>query len=59
MNYSFRIIFDENGYTEEECLRFRSVIYSNTIQSMLTILHAMTQLSISFENPDRQVLIEI
>ncbi len=51
-----RIIFNENGYTTEECLRFKPVIFSNTIQSMLAILHAMSRLQISFENVNRKVL---
>ena len=50
-----RIIFHENGYTTEECLRFKSVIFSNTIQSMLAILHAMGQLQISFDDESRTV----
>ncbi|CAF0983322.1 unnamed protein product [Rotaria magnacalcarata] len=49
-----KIIFNENGYTKEECLRFKPVIYSNTIQSMLAILQAMTRLQISFENTNRR-----
>ena len=53
----FRIIFHENGYTTEECLRFKPVIYSNTIQSMLAILHAMNRLRIPFEDHQRQVLL--
>jgi hypothetical protein len=51
----FRIIFNENGYTTEERLRFKPVIFSNTIQSMLAILRAMNRLQISFENANRQV----
>ncbi|UJR15775.1 hypothetical protein I4U23_002709 [Adineta vaga] len=49
-----RIIFNENGYTTEECLRFKPVIFSNTIQSMLAILQAMPRLNISFANPKRE-----
>jgi hypothetical protein len=55
----YRIIFNENGYTTEECLRFKPVIFSNTIQSMLAILQAMGRLKISFENPIRQVCRQI
>lgn len=50
-----RIIFDENGYTIEERLQFKPVIFSNTIQSMLAILHAMGRLKIPFTDPLRQV----
>jgi hypothetical protein len=52
---SFRILFNENGYTPEECLRLKPVIYSNTIQSMLAILHAMNRLQISFDDVNRKV----
>ena len=51
----YRIIFDENGYTTEERLRFKPVIFSNTIQSMLAILQAMNRLKISFADSIRQV----
>jgi hypothetical protein len=51
----YRIIFNENGYTIEECLRFKPVIFSNTIQSMLAILQAMDRLQISFDNANRKV----
>ncbi|CAF4440629.1 unnamed protein product [Rotaria sp. Silwood2] len=53
------IIFNENGYTKEECLHFKPVIFSNTIQSMLAILHAMNRLQISFENINRKSDAEI
>ncbi|CAF2468808.1 unnamed protein product [Rotaria sp. Silwood2] len=54
-----KIIFNENGYTKEECLHFKPVIFSNTIQSMLAILHAMNRLQISFENINRKSDAEI
>ncbi len=56
IGFNYRIIFNENGYTTEECLRFKPVIFSNTIQSMLAILYAMDRLQISFENMNRKVL---
>lgn len=46
-------IIHENGYTREECLAYKPVIYSNTIQSMVAIVRAMNQLEISFNNPQR------
>ncbi|CAF0775708.1 unnamed protein product [Adineta steineri] len=49
-----KIIFNENGYTTEECLRFKPVIYSNTIQSMLALLNAMNRLQISFDDSNRK-----
>jgi hypothetical protein len=50
-----RIIFHENGYTTEECLRFKPVIFSNTIQSMLAIIHALSRLQIPFADANRKV----
>lgn len=51
----FRIIFNEHGYTTDECLLYKPVIFSNTIQSMLAILQAMDRLQISFADPNRKV----
>ena len=50
-----KILFRENGYTREECLRFKPIVFSNPIQSMSTILHAMYRLQIAFDNPILQV----
>ena len=41
-------IIHDNGYTKEDCLQFKPVVYSNTIQSMLAIVRAMDVLQISF-----------
>ncbi|CAF0769164.1 unnamed protein product [Adineta ricciae] len=49
-----KIIFTENGYSTEECLDFKPVIFSNTIQSMLAILQAMARLNISFADSTRE-----
>lgn len=46
-------IIHESGYTEQECIQYRPVIYSNTIQSMLAIIRAMGTLKIEFAHPDR------
>jgi guanine nucleotide-binding protein G(i) subunit alpha len=46
-------IIHENGYTQEECLAYRSVVHNNTIQSLLAIIRAMGQLKIDFAHPDR------
>src|SRR6185437_12698173 len=40
-------------YTKEECIQYKMVVYSNTIQSLLAILKAMTRLGIDFENHSR------
>ena len=50
----FRIIH-ESGYSEDECVQYKPVVYSNTIQSMLAIIRALGTLSIEFSVPDRQV----
>lgn len=51
---SHRIIH-ESGYSEDECIQYKPVVYSNTIQSMLAIIRAMGTLNIEFTNPERQV----
>lgn len=45
-------IIHEDGYNKDECLNYRRVIFSNTIQSMTAILNAMKMLRINFQNPD-------
>ena len=54
--YNFRIIH-EKGYTQEECLTYKPVVYSNVIQSMMAIVRAMGQLKIDLGHPDRAVSI--
>ena len=46
-------IIHENGYTKEECMQYKQVVYSNVIQSMIAIIKAMHRLRISFANPSR------
>ncbi|XP_064633728.1 guanine nucleotide-binding protein G(i) subunit alpha [Lineus longissimus] len=46
-------IIHEKGYSKEECLQYRPVVYSNTIQSMVAIIRAMGQLKIEFGHPER------
>ena len=48
-------IIHEKGYSNDECLQYRPVVYSNTIQSMIAIIRAMGQLKIDFGHPDRAV----
>ena len=50
----FRIIH-EKGYSQEECLQYRPVVFSNTIQSMIAIIRAMGQLKIDFGLQERAV----
>lgn len=46
-------IIHEKGYTQEECLQYKPVVYSNAIQSMIAIIRAMGQLKVDFGHPDR------
>ncbi|XP_074646783.1 guanine nucleotide-binding protein G(i) subunit alpha [Tubulanus polymorphus] len=46
-------IIHEKGYSKDECLQYRPVVYSNTIQSMIAIIRAMGQLKIDFGQPER------
>ena len=48
-------IIHEKGYTQEECLQYRPVVFSNTIQSMIAIIRAMGQLKIDFGHLERTV----
>lgn len=41
-------IIHEAGYTKEECLQYKPVVHSNTIQSLMAIIRAMGQLKIEF-----------
>ncbi|KFR12346.1 Guanine nucleotide-binding protein G(t) subunit alpha-1, partial [Opisthocomus hoazin] len=47
-------IIHQDGYSLEECLEFIAIIYSNTLQSMLAIVRAMTTLSIQYGDSARQ-----
>ncbi|XP_028401317.1 guanine nucleotide-binding protein G(i) subunit alpha [Dendronephthya gigantea] len=46
-------IIHESGYSPEECLQYKQVVYSNTIQSMIAIIRAMGTLKIDFAQTDR------
>ncbi|KAB0801308.1 hypothetical protein PPYR_05662 [Photinus pyralis] len=46
-------IIHETGYSKEECEQYRSVVYSNTIQSLMAIIRAMGQLRLDFADPTR------
>ncbi|GCC39161.1 hypothetical protein chiPu_0023197, partial [Chiloscyllium punctatum] len=47
-------IIHQDGYSREECLEFISIIYSNTLQSMMAIVKAMTTLNIGYGDSARQ-----
>uniref|UniRef100_A0A8C4JLX7 G protein subunit alpha transducin 3 n=1 Tax=Dromaius novaehollandiae TaxID=8790 RepID=A0A8C4JLX7_DRONO len=46
-------IIHKDGFTYQERMEFRPVIYSNALQSILSIVKAMTVLGINYENPAR------
>ncbi|GIX77585.1 guanine nucleotide-binding protein G(i) subunit alpha [Caerostris extrusa] len=47
-------IIHEDGYSKEECLQYRPVVHSNTIQSLMAIIKGMGQLKIDFADPARK-----
>lgn len=55
---NYRIIH-KNGYSEQECMEFKAVIYSNTLQSILAIVKAMATLEIDYVNPRSAVSMQI
>jgi len=48
-------IIHETGYSSEECQHYKPVVYSNTIQSLLAIISAMSKLRIDFADRSRLV----
>ena len=44
-------IIHESGYSADECLQYRPVVFSNTIQSMIAIVRAMGKLKVEFGDP--------
>ncbi|XP_007254617.2 guanine nucleotide-binding protein G(i) subunit alpha-2a [Astyanax mexicanus] len=46
-------IIHEDGYSEDECRQYRAVVFSNTIQSIMAIIKAMSNLKIDYEDPAR------
>lgn len=46
-------IIHETGYSQEECEQYKPVVYSNTIQSLMTIIRAMEQLKIDFTDSSK------
>ncbi|KAL7299819.1 hypothetical protein TKK_0007561 [Trichogramma kaykai] len=49
-------IIHETGYSVEECNQYKSVVYSNTIQSLITIIRAMDSLQIKFADPNKYAI---
>ena len=48
-------IIHEGGFTSEDNKQFKPVVYSNTIQSLVAIIRAMSSLCINFADKDREV----
>ncbi|KAL2089083.1 hypothetical protein ACEWY4_015982 [Coilia grayii] len=46
-------IIHEDGFSGDDVKQFRPVVYSNTIQSLATVLRAMETLSIEYADKDR------
>ena len=45
-------ILHQDGFSEQERINFRPIVYGNTIQSMVAIVRAMESLEISYDSPD-------
>lgn len=50
-------IIHEDGFSGDDVKQFKPVVYSNTIQSLATILRAMETLGIEYADKDRTVCI--
>ena len=48
-------IIHANGYTNEECEKYKTVIYTNATSSIITIIRSMSSLNIQFQNKDNNV----
>ncbi len=48
-------ILHQGGYTKEEQMEFRSIIFGNILQSALAIIRGMEMLDINFGSPAGQV----
>jgi len=51
-------IIHEGGFTSEDNKQFKPVVYSNTIQSLVAIIRAMSALCINFADREREVCME-
>lgn len=53
--YFLTRIIHKDGYSLEECLEFITIIYSNTLQSIMAIVKAMGTLNINYGHQDQAV----
>lgn len=44
-----------NGFSRDDCIRYKPVVFGNTVQSMAAILRAMSQLGIQLEGDGRLI----
>lgn len=44
-------IIHQDGYSPEECLEYKAIIYGNVLQSILAIIRAMSTLGIDYAEP--------
>lgn len=47
-------IIHHKGYNADECLRFKEVIYGNTLQSIRALVNAVNKMNLGFERPDNR-----
>lgn len=48
-------IINQSGYTQEECMMFRDIVYGNIIKSMKALVQASLTLGIPLEKPENRV----
>ncbi|CAJ0968345.1 unnamed protein product, partial [Ranitomeya imitator] len=48
-------IIHQDGYSEQECLEFKAIIYGNILQSILAIIRAMSTLGIDYAESSKAV----
>ena len=46
-------IIHETGYSPDDCKHYKPVVYSNTIQSLMAIISAMSKLRVDFADRSR------
>lgn len=54
--FSHNRIIHQDGYSLEESMEFVTIIYSNTLQSIMAIVKGMTQLNIGYGDTAQQVV---
>jgi len=49
-----KIVQDKGGYSEEERLRFKPIVYSNCISQMIILITCAQQQQLHFDNPENE-----